>query len=144
MQFYEESVESIENSRPTFEFSTVEERELHYKPSPEDDLYLTDLNDQLMHIYEHLEDYKYEIDNHMTDFDSLHFLAESIKKYKLKLWTTQNTHNRAHWDSVEQYVEFVSDIANAVENTTKTHRFDAMKFLETQHSKNKVQQSNFY
>jgi hypothetical protein len=80
----------------------------------------------------------------MTDFDSLHFLAESIKKYDLQLETTQTTGDSRHWESLQGYVTFVADMCNALEETTKTHRFDAMEFLETQNSKNQVQQSNFY
>lgn len=55
------------------------------------------MNSQICTIYEFLADQKYEIDFHMTDFDSLHFLAESIKKYDLKLESTQTTGDSRHW-----------------------------------------------
>ena len=45
---------------------------------------------------------------------------------------------------MQEYVTFVSDMCNAIENTAKTHRFDGMAFLETQNAKNTTQQSNFY
>lgn len=56
------------------------------------------MNEQLSFIYEWLEDQKYEIDYHMTDFDSLKFLAESIKYHDMQLWSTQETETKEHWD----------------------------------------------
>jgi len=71
-------------------------------------------------------------------------LALSIKNYDLKLHETQDTHDEAHWNRLEGYVTFVADMCTALNEDAKTHRFDAMQFLEQQNSTNNVQSSNFY
>jgi hypothetical protein len=78
--------------------SSDEDRTKFYQFTDIEITYLHHMNEQLSFIYEWLEDQKYEIDYHMTDFDSLKFLAESIKHHDMQLWSTQETETKEHWD----------------------------------------------
>lgn len=98
LQFVDKSIDAIAAAQPKFEISSDADREKFCNFSEVEQIYLHHMNEQLMFVYEWLEDQKYEIDYHMTDFDSLNFLAESIKHHGLELWATQETESKEHWD----------------------------------------------
>lgn len=112
--------------------STLEQREEHMYMSDMEIRELQQLQHYMCDIHEFLFDKKYEIDHHMTDFDKVKMIGDSICKYDLNMSALAGERSESEWDSTGEYAKFVTDMATGLRDARSRCEFDAIEFIETQ------------